>query len=201
MKKNLSIIAILLIPIGVAINFVGGQIAGLLKLPIYIDVIGTILVGALAGPFLGCVTGIITNLMIGITAPSFIPYAVVNAAIGIVAGLFAKKKCFTNFKGLLIATIGIWLITQLTSIPITIFVFGGASGGGSSILTGMLVAAGQSLWNAVFTSSIITETIDKAASVVVVYYIVKSIPTRTLLQFPLGNLYIKEELKDSNNEW
>ncbi|MCI6271934.1 MAG: hypothetical protein MR601_03195 [Erysipelotrichaceae bacterium] len=199
MKKNLSIIAILLVPIGVAINFVGGQIAGLLKLPVFIDVIGTILVSALAGPWLGAITGLITNLILGITAPTFMPYAIVSIAIGIVAGFCAKRKTFTSFKGLAIASVAIWAITQITAIPITVYVFGGVTGSGTSVITAFLAAAGQSLWQAVFTTSLITETIDKVISVIVVYYIIKAVPTRTLLQFPLGNIYVKEDTNKSSD--
>ena len=43
LKKDFSMVALLLIPIAVAINFVGGQLASLLKLPFYLDTIGTIL--------------------------------------------------------------------------------------------------------------------------------------------------------------
>ena len=92
-QKKFTTMAILLVPIGIAINVVGGQIAVVLKLPVFIDVIGTILVGSLAGPLLGGVTGLATNLILGITNPSWIPYAIVNVAIGVAAGYAGKKKC------------------------------------------------------------------------------------------------------------
>jgi energy-coupling factor transport system substrate-specific component len=38
-----------LIPVGVGINFVGGTLVTVLKLPIFLDTIGTILVALLAG--------------------------------------------------------------------------------------------------------------------------------------------------------
>ena len=50
---------IVLIPIAIAINIVLGQtVATVLKVPIYLDSIGTILVGVLAGPIPGLVTGL-----------------------------------------------------------------------------------------------------------------------------------------------
>ena len=55
---------IVLIPIAMAINIVLGQtVASVLKVPIYMDSIGTILVGVLAGPIPGLVTGVLTNLV------------------------------------------------------------------------------------------------------------------------------------------
>ena len=55
---------IVLIPIAIAINIVLGQtVASVLKVPIYLDSIGTVLVGVLAGPIPGLVTGVLTNLI------------------------------------------------------------------------------------------------------------------------------------------
>ncbi|NLV47950.1 MAG: ECF transporter S component, partial [Clostridiaceae bacterium] len=55
-KTDFNMLALLFIPIGVAINFVGGQLASLLKLPVYLDTIGTMLTAILAGPWVGAVT-------------------------------------------------------------------------------------------------------------------------------------------------
>lgn len=51
-KKNetFSMMVILLIPVAIAINIVGGQMTSILKIPVDLDMIGVILVGALAGP-------------------------------------------------------------------------------------------------------------------------------------------------------
>ena len=46
-KTDFSLLALLLIPIAVAVNFVGGQVAVPLKIPLYLDTIGTIMVGML----------------------------------------------------------------------------------------------------------------------------------------------------------
>ena len=48
-KQKLNKLAIFLIPIGIAVNVVGGQLAVLLKLPVFLDSIGTFVVGALCG--------------------------------------------------------------------------------------------------------------------------------------------------------
>ena len=55
---------IVLIPIAIAINIILGQtVAAALKVPIYLDSIGTILVGVLAGPIAGALTGGLANLI------------------------------------------------------------------------------------------------------------------------------------------
>ena len=50
-KDDFTMLTILLIPIGVAVNVVGGNLASLLKLPMYLDTIGTIFTGIIAGYF------------------------------------------------------------------------------------------------------------------------------------------------------
>src|SRR5690554_1718132 len=201
-QKKLSTMALLLVPIGIAINVVGGQIAVVLKLPVFIDVIGTILVGALAGPLLGGLTGLATNLILGITNPSWIPYAIVNVAIGIAAGYAGKKGWFTTIKGVIFASLLIWAVTQITANPITVWIYGGVTASGTSLITAFLVATGQSLWSAVFTTAIITETVDKVISVIIVFVIIKAIPIRTMLKFPLGNVYVKDsEVASETSGW
>jgi len=55
---------IVLIPIAIAINIILGQtVSAALKVPIYLDSIGTILVGVLAGPIAGALTGGLANLI------------------------------------------------------------------------------------------------------------------------------------------
>ncbi|MBA2255193.1 MAG: hypothetical protein H0W07_08775, partial [Chloroflexi bacterium] len=86
---------IVLIPIAIALNIILGQtVAAALKIPIYLDSIGTILVGALAGPIPGALTGLLANLLwTAVLPPPFhsdiaAGFAVVGAVIGLMAGAF-----------------------------------------------------------------------------------------------------------------
>ena len=49
--KKMTTYKICIIAFAICINFIGGQIALFLKLPIYLDSIGTIFVAATLGPF------------------------------------------------------------------------------------------------------------------------------------------------------
>ena len=57
MKRSFNTLTLALIPVAIAINIAIGQIIVLLKLPIYLDSIGTVLVGMLVGPIAGLLTG------------------------------------------------------------------------------------------------------------------------------------------------
>ena len=84
---------IVLIPIAIAINIVlGYTVQTVLKLPIYLDSIGTILVGVLAGPLAGALTGVLSNLIWQyapvIGGGTIGPFAVTAGVIGLLAGLW-----------------------------------------------------------------------------------------------------------------
>jgi hypothetical protein len=94
---------IVLIPIAIAINIVLGQtVAAALKIPIYLDSIGTILVGVLAGPIPGLITGLLANLIwtyvlpAPLQSPYAAPFAIVAAEIGFVSGLFGQFGFFRS---------------------------------------------------------------------------------------------------------
>jgi len=88
---------IVLMPIAVAINIIlGATVANALKLPIYLDSIGTILVGALAGPVAGALTGFLSNVLwTYVVPPPFqngpaAAFGIVAVVIGVFAGLAGR---------------------------------------------------------------------------------------------------------------
>lgn len=94
---------IVLIPIAIAINIILGQtVAAALKVPVYLDSIGTILVAVLAGPIAGAVTGGLTNLIwtYVLPAPFHNDYAaaffIVAVEIGLLAGIFGRLGFFRS---------------------------------------------------------------------------------------------------------
>lgn len=97
LSRQFTLRVVALMPIAIAINIVLGQtVAAALKIPIYLDSIGTILVGVLAGPIAGAVTGITANLLWSYVIPPpfqnppLAAFAVVAAVIGISAGLAGR---------------------------------------------------------------------------------------------------------------
>ncbi|HEY6013271.1 MAG TPA: hypothetical protein VIU37_04670, partial [Candidatus Limnocylindrales bacterium] len=94
---------IVLIPIAIAINIILGQtVAAVLKVPIYLDSIGTILVVVLAGPIAGALTGALANLIWTYVLPApfhsdyAAPFFIVAVEIGLVAGIFGRLGFFRS---------------------------------------------------------------------------------------------------------
>jgi len=102
-SKQFPTRVIALMPVAIAINIVLGAIVQqALKLPIYLDSIGTILVGVLAGPLAGALTGILANLIWGYLLPAPIgtttigPFAITAGVIGLLAGLWGYLGMFRS---------------------------------------------------------------------------------------------------------
>ena len=88
--KTWSTITLAMIPICLAINYVGAQIAIALKLPMYLDVIGTVMMGAICGPIPGVVLGALSSVINSLSEPTAIAYIPATVAYGLVAGLLGK---------------------------------------------------------------------------------------------------------------
>ena len=85
LKRDFTTISLAMIPIAIAINIAMGQIVKALRLPLYLDSIGTIFVGAVAGPWVGALAGILSNVIWAIIfgdITNTVPYAPVAAAQG-----------------------------------------------------------------------------------------------------------------------
>jgi hypothetical protein len=123
---------IVTMPVAIAINIVlGYTVQSVLKLPIYVDSIGTILVGVLAGPLPGALTGILSDLIWqyapGIGSGSNIgPFAVTAGVIGCLAGIWGYLGVFHSRPahglrlalpaGIAVATIAV-LAARMYTIP------------------------------------------------------------------------------------
>jgi hypothetical protein len=101
MSGMFSTRVIALMPVAIAINIIlGATVQQYLKLPIYLDSIGTILVGVLAGPIPGALTGILSNLIWQyspvIGGGTIGPFAITAGVIGLLAGLWGRLGVYRS---------------------------------------------------------------------------------------------------------
>ena len=177
---------IALVPVASVLNVIGGTVAGALKLPIFLDMIGTAVVAMTIGPWWGALVGVITNVTSGfITGPESIPFAACNVVGALIWG-YGTKWGWANdklkFFGLSVASaVGV----SLMAAPIVIFVFGGATGHASDVLTAGLIAAGGDMWTSVFSSNIIVSSADKILSSFLALAIIGALPTNLQVTGPI----------------
>ena len=99
LSRQFTTRVIVLMPVAIAINIVlGYTVQSVLRLPIYLDSIGTIFVGVLAGPIAGMLTGVLTNLIWQyapvIGGGTIGPFAITAGVIGLLAGLWGRWGVF-----------------------------------------------------------------------------------------------------------
>ncbi|MEG1287015.1 MAG: ECF transporter S component [Clostridium sp.] len=190
MKENKTF-EVTLMAMCVGFNIIGAFLALTLKLPVYLDTIGTFLSAFLLGPIAGMITGCASGIISGITFdPVSLYFIPVQLMTGFMAGILFKKGLF---KGKLIP-LGMIIVTVTSSIIAAIiaaYVFGGITSSGSSFIVMYLKEAGINIITSIFSTQILTDLLDKAIVVSLVVYSIKIIPV---------SLKRKYFLVDSNKE-
>jgi energy-coupling factor transport system substrate-specific component len=176
-----SVRVIALIAAAIVINIVGGQINDALRLPIFLDSIGTVLVAVLAGPAAGGLAGLLTNLIWGlITNPVAAAFAPVALVIGVVAGLLARIGWFKTIWQAAISGVVIAFFLTLVAVPIQVYLFGGVTGAGSDFAVAYLSHLGQSLFGSVALTVFGSNVADKVITTVLIWIVVKQLPKRLI---------------------
>ncbi len=185
LKKDFSTITLVLMAVAIVLNIVVGQLVSLLKLPIFLDSIGTILVGILAGPWAGGLTGLLTNLIWGlISSPVAAAFSPVAAVIGIIAGLCAKYGLFKTWWKAIISGVIITVFNAIVAVPIRLYMFGGITGSGADFITAYRLALGNDLFGSVIVTVFTSNLLDKVVTALLAWGIVKALPKRTTSRFP-----------------
>ena len=178
-KKDFTTFTWVLIVVAIVLNIVVGQLVSLLKLPIFLDSIGTVLVGILAGPWAGGLTGLITNLIWGlITSPVAAAFAPVAMVIGIAAGFCAKFGLFKNWWLAILAGVIITVFNAVVAVPIRLYMFGGITGSGADFMTAYMLALGKDLFGSVVVTVFTSNVIDKVVTALLCLGIIKILPDR-----------------------
>jgi energy-coupling factor transport system substrate-specific component len=192
LKKDFSTLTVALIAVAIVINMVLGQIVSVLKLPIFLDSIGTMVVALLAGPWAGGLTGLLTNLLWGlISDPDSAAFAPVAMVIGIVAGLCAKYGLFKTWWKAIISGVIITIALAVVAVPIRLYLYGGLTGSGADFITAYLLALGRDLFGSVIITVITSNLLDKVITALIAWAIVKGLPKRFTARFSRASSVIE----------
>ena len=176
MKQKLTAYHLSMIAFSVVLNLIGGQLALLLRLPIYLDSIGTIFSAALLGPFYGMFPSLLSGVILGMTSDIYsLYYAPVGILFGFPVGLVWKRrtdKIWWPFAAALITTIP----ASFVSSCITAYLFGGITSSGSTILVQLLAKTPLALTMSCFVVQVITDYLDRILGFFIVMLFLKNMP-------------------------
>lgn len=166
-----------LVPVAAALNIVGGVVNSALRLPTFLDMIGTAVVAVTLGPWWGALTGVITNVVLAfVQSPVALPFAACNVVGALVWGYGVRWGMGKSFLRFFVLNILVALFVTLQAVPIYVFVFGGATGHFSDMMTAAFLAMGQNLIVSVFSSNIIVSLADKIVSGFLALAILEALP-------------------------
>lgn len=185
MKKifstNLNAACFVLIPACIGINYLGKIFASLLKLPLWLDSIGTCIGAVLGGPVIGAVCGAANNLIYGFTTGDSITlvYAVTSLGIGLVVGIMARLGHMKTIMGAIITAVAAGLTAVIISTPLNILFWGGTTG---NVWGDAVFAWSQAVQLPVAIGSLLDEVIvdvpDKLITLLIVFAIIKGLPKK-----------------------
>ncbi|MDG0873049.1 ECF transporter S component [Paenibacillus thiaminolyticus] len=175
---SFSTAALVLIPVAVGINYIGKLFAGVLKLPLWLDAIGTVLASMLAGPVIGGLSGLINNIIYGLTMdPISFVYALTSVFIGLVAGIMAHKGWISSWGKAVVIGLAVGLTAVVISTPLNVAFWGGQTGNvWGDIVFGYVLQGTQSVWLASFLDELVVDLPDKLITVLVAYGIYRVLP-------------------------
>ena len=189
-KTKLNAACIVLIPACIGINYLGKLFASVLKLPLWLDSIGTCIGAVLGGPIIGGICGAANNLIYGFTTGDSITlvYALTSLGIGVAVGIMARLGRMKKLSGAVLTACVAGFVAVLISTPLNILFWGGTTGNlwGDAVFawsqpSGLPVALGS------FLDEVIVDVPDKLITLLIVFAIIKGLPKKLTSLYEMGD--------------
>lgn len=185
----------------IALNIAAGTLIYLLKLPFYMDSAGIMLAAILVpgtrgnACLISAIVAVVSFVIFGLLVSPFEPWFIGTGIAGGVYGALVVRGRVTDlidgtaatpqFLGkLLLFGIGWGIVAAVVSAPVVIYLFGGVTGAGTTLILAFLVKTGHQLINAALLTGFGAEPVDKTLSLLLVVVIARFTPPafRSLLE-------------------
>ncbi len=175
-KTKISVYRLCLVAMAVVMNMAGAQLALTLRLPVYLDSIGTIMAGAMLGPVYGMLPSFLSGIVLGMTIDIYSFYfAPSGMIVGLMSGLVWKLHLAERGR--------LWLAAAVVALPGTLVssvicavLFGGVTSSGSMVLVQLLARTPLGMTASIFVVQIVTEYVDRLISLFLVAVLLRTLP-------------------------
>ena len=173
---------------GVLLNYLGAFFAGIAGIPVYLDVIGTMVTSMLGGYLPGifvALAGPVINTVTG-ADPAAISYTILNVLIAIITAFFYEKKYMEKAQGVMTAMILDALVGGVLGGIITWFIYGAeGEDTSSSLVHGLVSNMGMSPFGAELVGGFFVDLADKAICLFLALTIVYCLPLKARKMFKI----------------
>lgn len=188
-----------IIAFGATLNITIGYLVAALKLPLYLDSTGTIVVSVLCGWKYGILAGLAgLVVMTLVSTPTVAAYAGTVIVIALLSWFFARMGYLKKLPITIVGGILIGISAALVSSPVTAFIYGGVSLAGSDAITTAFRASGMTILQSVFLGSLVVELFDKLITSLLGMFLVHSLPSSILERFRGAGAVISPPVKQSH---
>ena len=169
----------------IALNVAIGGLVHVVKIPLFLDAIGTIIAVLLLGRLPGIVVGVLSFVVAAaVISPVYVWFIGTQAILALVVYELASRfQVFKSWVRLVPSGLGLGVVTGIVSAPVIVYAFGGVAGSGRDLITAALLSTGEQIGKAVLLSGAASEPVDKLAQMVIALLIVRSLPRRALEPF------------------
>lgn len=173
------------IAFSIALNLTVGYITAALKIPLYLDSIGTVLTAVLIGPWAAILAGTFSNVFASaLGSPTMIFFIPVMIVIGAFTGFVAKLGWFRKWYLVVPGGLAQGVLAAVTSAPISAFLFSGVTLAGTDFVVLYFRSMGNSILQSVFYQGLTSDPADKALTYLIVFFVVNNLPRQLLSKFP-----------------
>ncbi|MCR5664639.1 MAG: HD domain-containing protein [Oscillospiraceae bacterium] len=175
-RRPSALLAVILLCI--TVNFLGDRLAAALRLPLFLDSMGTVFAAALCGYIPGIAVGFLSNLLSGIFDSSMIYYCSINVLLALASAFFAEKGFFRRLPGLLGVVAVLALIGGGIGSVLTWFLNGSTIGHSSSTFLQEALRPGAPSFLTQLSADLLMNLADKLLSVIPAALALRFLPQR-----------------------
>ena len=169
----------------IALNVAIGGFVHVIKLPVFLDAIGTIVAVIMLGRLPGVIVGVLSFVVAAaLVSPVYLWFIGTQAILALVVYEFAARfAVFSSWSRIIPTGLVLGVVTGIVSAPVIVYAFGGVAGSGRDLITAALLSTGEQIGKAVLLSGAASEPVDKVAQMVIAFLLIRALPRRTLEPF------------------
>lgn len=167
-----------LVVVCAGLNLGIGFVVATLKLPFYLDSIGTVLATVLGGIWAGIACGLLAVLVGSAYTPTLWAYGGTAIVIAAYVSLARRIGYLSSWLPTILLGLGLGVVTAIASAPVTTYIWKGVSISGADALTSFFSATGRTLLDSVLLGGLSSDPIDKLITSLVALSILRGVPKK-----------------------